>query len=201
MKNTQSGFISIAVGIIIVLALIGGGTYVYLENKEPTPLEQETNIVSTETPKIVETQAPIKQTTKPETVVSTESVGKCGLNISNLLPNEKVTWPLIIKGTVDMKSSGDCTWQTFEGVAGTAQFYIYLTEENRDGKMKGWTSIGDSVIMNLEKVTAEKANFTVTFNFTEGGFQMNAPIKIVFTEENPAVIRPSLTLELPLVLK
>ncbi len=180
MKHTQSGFINIVVSIIIVLVVIGVGTYFYSKNRIPSPTEHSGDI----------------------TMSDNEPAGKCGLNITNLSSNQKVSWPLIIKGTVDMKhSSDDCAWQTSEGVAGTAQFYIYLTEKNDEGKIKGWTSIGKPVFMNLEKIVSDKGDFTVSFYFPEGGFQENAPIKIVFAEENPAAIRPSLTFELPLVLE
>lgn len=200
-KSSQNGFVGVVLGIIVALSLIAGGTYVYVENKEPAPPSQEANTVPAKTSESVETQTPIKEASKQGSIASTTSAGMCGLKISSPLPHEEFTWPLVITGTVNMKPSPDCTWQTFEGVAGTAQFHIYLTEKDGNGKMKGWTSIGNPVIMNLEKVSAEKAHFTVTFNFNEGGFEMNAPVKIIFTEENPAVTRPSLTLELPLVFK
>jgi hypothetical protein len=129
----------------------------------------------------------------------TNIVGKCGLVINSPAVNSSVAFPLIIKGIVDNSNSKNlgCAWQMFEGLAGTAQFYIYLDEENYNG----WKTIGDPVIIQLENVTTNKANFTFTFNFSEGGFKINAPIKIIFTEENPAAIRPALTFELPLVLK
>ena len=179
MKNTQSGFINIAISII-VLIIVSVGAYFYTKNKIPSPTKHSKDI----------------------TMNDDKSVGKCGLNITNLSSNQKVSWPLIIKGAVDMKnSSGDCVWQTSEGIAGTAQFYVYLTEKNNEGKIKGWTTIGKPVFMNLEKNESDKGDFTISFYFPEGGFQENAPIKIVFTEENPAAIRPSLTFELPLILE
>ena len=124
---------------------------------------------------------------------------KCGLTVNSPTPNSSVSFPLTVTGVVDdqITSKLGCSWQTFEGIAGTAQFYIFLNEINH----KGWTPIGDVVRMQLESSATGKSSFSLVFNYPEGGFQVNAPIKIVFTEENVAVIRPSLTFELPLVLR
>lgn len=141
---------------VIVTLVLAGGTYVYLEQNSQNLSEVN---------------------------------GKCGLTISSHVPNEKFTWPLAIKGKVVPQQSqidNDCSWQTHEGVSGTAQ--LYFNEDN-----SGWRSVGDSVIFGPDLL--------VTFNYTEIGLPMNTPMKVVFTEENPAVIRPALVFELPLVLK
>ncbi len=186
MKNNQKNFLGLVVGIVVALVL-AGGAYVYLENKDD-------NSSATETQQVVNNE----QNTTPKsgnnisaknTSSSVGVNGKCGLTVSSPFPNEKFTWPLVIKGKVAPQKSqtnNDCSWQTFEGVSGTAQ--LYFNENN-----KGWKSVGDSMIFGPD--------LSVTFNYTEIGLPMNTPIKVVFTEENPAVIRSSLVFELPLVLK
>lgn len=149
---------SYIIGIVILL-ILAVGTYLYFKNTTP----------------------------KSDINISDKLNGKCGLTITSHLPNEKFTWPLVIKGAVASKqANSDCSWQTFENVSGTAQ--LYYNEDN-----KGWKSVGDSVIF--------RPDLSVTFNYTEIALPMNTPMKVVFTEENPAVIRPALVFELPLVLK
>ena len=191
MKNTQKGFVGIVIGIVIAL-ILAGGAYIYLENRKDNSSAIESHqIVNNEQNTNSENTAsePVNNVPIKNTDVSADINGKCGLTVSSPLPNEKFTWPLVIKGKVAPQQSqinNDCSWQTFEGVSGTAQ--LYFNENN-----KGWKSVGDSVIFG--------PNLSVTFNYTEIGLPMNTPMKVVFTEENPAVIRSSLVFELPLVLK
>lgn len=171
MKNNQNGILGFVVGIVVALILTGAA-YMYLENKNSDSSATETQQVAN---------------SKQNTNAPADINGKCGLTISSPLPNEKFTWPLIIKGKVaPQQSNSECSWQTFEGVSGTVQ--LYFNENNN-----GWKSVGNPVIFG--------PNFSVTFNYTEIGLPMNTPMKVVFTEENPAAIRPSLVFELPLILK
>jgi len=127
--------------------------------------------------------------------------GKCGFTITSVLPNQVVSWPLVIRGEIENSASKDvCVWQTSEGVAGTAQLYMYLTEEDKDRKIKGWKSIGDLKIINTVD-SGSKKTFEFNFNFPDGGFEPNTQMNIKFTEENPAAARPSLVFELPLIFK
>jgi len=123
----------------------------------------------------------------PKTTDISEIVnGKCGLVVSSPLLNKKITWPLVIKGTVvPQRQNVECSWQTFEGVSGTAQVYM-------DDNKQGWKPIGNPTIFG--------PNFSITFDYTKMNFPANTLFKIVFTEENPAVIRTSLIFELPLAL-
>lgn len=154
MKNNQKGFTTLLIIVIVILIAAGVGAYSYNRN----------------------------DTAKSET--NENAVGKCGLNILSHIPHETVSWPISIKGTVNKEATGDCFWQTFEGVSGRSQLYIF--EDNT------WKPIGNSLIFGNE--------FLLTFNYAEIGLPMNAPLKIVFTEENAAVVRPDLVFELPLIL-
>lgn len=185
MKNTQTGF-STLWGIIILL-VIAGGVYWYVNN----------NKINEPEPELVVEEPALEQEAEPENSPVTDGyenydqikndvVSHCGFVINSHKPNDLVYWPIVIDGTVEQDSTGyNCFWQTFEGVSGTAQLYAY--EDNI------WRPIGNSVIFGPD--------FSLNFNFTEAGLKMNSPIKIIFTEENPSVERPSLTFELPLVLK
>ncbi len=160
MKNPRRSFLTIVGGFIIVLVL-AGGVCLYLEIKNTADVK--------------------------DIDVYTGVNGKCGLTVSSPLPGENFAWPLEIGGKVVTQKAGtDCSWQTFEGVSGTAQLYF-------DDGGKGWKSAGDSVIFGPE--------FRITFNYEELGLPTNTALKVVFTEENPAAIRPSLVFELPLILK
>ncbi len=191
MKNTKKGFVGIVIGIVVALVL-AGGAYVYLENKKDNfSVIESQQVVNNEQGTNSENIAsePVKNAPIKNTNVSVDINGKCGLTVSSPLSNEKFTWPLVIKGKVAPQQSqinNDCSWQTFEGVSGTA--HLYFNENN-----KGWKSVGESVIFGPD--------LSVTFNYTEIGLPMNTPMKVVFTEENPTVIRPSLIFELPLILK
>ncbi len=179
MKNNQKGFLGFTIAIITALILVGGA-YVYLKNSDKdSSILRNQQIVDDR-----QNNVPVKDHQN-----LTNTNGKCGLTISSHVPNEKFTWPLVIEGKVAPQQSqidNNCSWQTYEGVSGTAQ--LYFNENNN-----GWRPVGNSVIF--------RPDLSITFNYTEIGLPMNTPIEVVFTEENPAAIRPALVFELPLVLK
>lgn len=182
MKKTKGGLVIPLIIIVLALA-VGGGSYVYFKQDIRKSDIKEESSFSTEKEK--------EQTSKE--VVKEESKGKCGFNIIYPTPNSKVSFPLKIKGTLDGKNkqSKECPWQTSEGVLGTAQLYFNYNNE-------GWKPVGASVIISGK---SDKSLFEATLNFNNEGIGLpsNVPMKIVFTEENPAVVRPSLTYELPII--
>lgn len=183
--NTQKGF-STVLGIIILLVIVGG-IYWFMNKGEQLPSETSYPETNQEEGQVDNQSgnAP-KASTQEEQKQANNVVGHCGLVVSSHKPNDLVDWPIVINGKVEQdKLDDNCFWQTFEGVSGTAQLYVY--EDN------SWRTIGESQIFG--------PNFSLNFNFPEAGLQINNPIKIIFTEENPAAQSPSLVFELPLVLK
>lgn len=181
MKRTKEGLVIPLVIIVLALA-VGGGSYVYFKQDIKKSDTKEESSFSTEKEK--------EQISKE--MFKKESKGKCGFNIIYPTPNSKVVFPLKIKGTIDKtnKQSKECPWQTSEGVLGTAQLYFNYNDE-------GWKPAGAPVVV----VTKSLLAFDATLNFNNDGIGLpsNVPMKIVFTEENPAVVRPSLTFELPII--
>ncbi len=186
MKNLKQGFALAPILLAVGLLIIGGSFFVYKSKKVEAPIVIDTEVEQTQISSESRIKVPSGEVSGNNEKIS--SNGKCGLNIFSPSPNEKFTWPLVVKGKVATQRtepSTDCSWQTFEGVSGRAQ--LYFNEDN-----KGWKPVGDNVIFGPD--------FSITFKFTEIGLPMNTPMKVVFTEENPAVIRPSLVFELPLIL-
>lgn len=183
--KTQKGFSTI--WVIIILLVIGGGVYWYLNNPDnkETVSEQETVQEVKQTSNRQE-NVPVTNRYEDYKQINNDVVGHCGFVISSHKPDDLADWPIVINGKVEQDRTGyNCFWQTFEDVSGTAQLYAY---ENNS-----WRTIGEPLIFG--------PNFSLNFDFSEAGLKMNNPIKIIFTEENPSVERPSLTFELPLVLK
>jgi len=182
--KTQKASVAI---IVLVISLVLGGGYWYLNNsnnEESFPEQKISQEIEKENTEQENTS--VKDRYKNSEQMNKDVVGHCGFVINSHKPNDLVEWPIIINGEVDQVRIGyNCFWQTFEGVSGTAQLYAY--EDNN------WIEIGDPVIFG--------PNFSINFNFTMAGLKINNPLKIIFTEENPAVQRPSLTFELPLILK
>ncbi len=186
--STQKGFSTILL-VVIGLVVIVGGIYILKptddkrdvqEEREQSVKESTENNLSKEN----KNEEEVKKVTSKS--VKVNPVGTCGLTINSHKPNDIVDWPIIISGKVStLKSSEDCAWQTFENISGSARLHVYEDET--------WRPIGQPLIFNPV--------FSLNFNYTEIGLPMNSPIKIVFTEENPSAKKPSLTFELPLVLK
>lgn len=192
--NTQKGFASVLL-ILLGLVVIGGGVYFYNESNSNEVSIKESTMVKT--PKEIQKIEKNKVETSVMNIKSKEKK-ECGFTVVSILPNSEVSFPLTIKGIVDRTNYKvlGCSWQTFEGIAGIAQLYFNFGNQ-------GWKPLGNEVPIFVDDWTATTTQFTSTLNFNnEGiGLPFGTKLKIVFTEENPAVINPSLTFELPLLLK
>ncbi|MEN9647374.1 MAG: hypothetical protein RLY57_178 [Candidatus Parcubacteria bacterium] len=188
MKNKQKGFIGIVITILIALVTVGGGVYVYQENKVAENIEIDNTVITTSN----ESQVKTEEKSVEKNLVT--QMQKCGLVVTSLAANSKVSFPLTVKGTVD-NSATNCSWQMFEGQAGTAQ--LFFNYEN-----KGWKPIGVSVPVKVADWTAKTTSFEIVLNFNNGGVGIpsGTPMKIVFTAENAAAIEPSETVEVPIIL-
>ncbi|MES3005778.1 MAG: hypothetical protein V4664_02410 [Patescibacteria group bacterium] len=188
MKNKQSGFIIPLILAIVAILAVGGGVYVYQENKVAENIEIDNTVTTTSNESQVKTE---------ETPVKNNTVGqiqKCALVVTSLAANSKVSFPLTVKGTIDNSATG-CSWQMFEGQAGTAQ--LFFNYENQ-----GWKPIGTSVPVRVSDWTAKTTSFELVLNFNNGGIGIpsGTPMKILFTAENAAAIEPSKTVEVPIIL-
>lgn len=149
-----------------------------------TPVQPKVNVSNAVTPwiKIVRPYGYSKNQTK-----------SCDLTVTSLKPNAQVNFPLKVKGTVNNTEPG-CSWLTFEGQAGTAQ--LFFNYQN-----KGWKPIGSSVPVKVSNSANKETTFEVVLNFNNGaiGLSSGTPMKIVFTSENAAAIKPSKTIEFPII--
>ena len=109
-----------------------------------------------------------------------------------------MSFPLTVIGTIDNSNSKNlgCTWQMFEGQAGSAQLYFNYNND-------GWKPIGTSVPVTVSNWTSTKTTFVATLNFYNGGIGIpnGTPMKITFTEENASGLPPVDTFDFPVVLK
>ena len=122
--------------------------------------------------------------------------GKCGFFVTSPSPNEKVSFPLTVKGVVDNSSrqSKGCSWQMFEGEAGIAQLYFKDTNNK-------WQQLNTSKPVPVENWISTSTIFSVVLNFSNEGIGLPAgtSLKVVFTEENASGMPPVNTFELPLI--
>ncbi len=121
----------------------------------------------------------------------------CGFTVTSIKPNEQVTFPITVAGTIDNSNkSSTCKWQMFEGQGGFAQLlYNYKSE--------GWTKIGAPTPIKATNWMSDKTTFTVNFAFMNKGDSLpsGVPMKILFTEENPSGMGNVDIFELPIVIK
>jgi hypothetical protein len=124
-------------------------------------------------------------------------VGKCGLTVTSLSPNDKVGFPLTITGNIDnsnFKQLG-CSWGSYKGVGGSAQLYFNYNNE-------GWKILGKTSMISAPNWTSIKSSFSTTLNFNNSGIGLpsGTPLKIVFSDDNATGLPPD-TFELPIILK
>ncbi len=186
--NKQKGFFTIFLLVILGLIVVGIGGYFYYIQNFTTP----TSDVAVDTTNATDTST---TETSATTTAEENTNGKCGFYVTSPEINSKAVFPLTVTGMVDNtnREALGCSWQMFEGQAGIAELYFNYNNE-------GWKPVGTSSSIIVENWMSEKTSFKTILNFNNAGIGLppNTPMKIVFTEENPAVIRPSLTFELPL---
>ncbi len=121
----------------------------------------------------------------------------CGFSVTSPAPNQKVSFPLVVKGVVDNTDAENkgCSWQMFEGQAGSAQLYAY----NIDGKETGWQKIGAAVPTTVADWMTTSTTFAINIGNDQMGLAQGTQMKIVFEEEDAAGFGNPDTYELPLV--
>ncbi len=177
---------------IIILVILGGGLYALLA-KGPSaemPGNSTTNTSSTtNVPASSHSSQSTSGTVLPKPV--TTSYGTCGFRVTSPAANARVTFPLIVSGTIDNTKADalGCLWEKTASRAGTAQLYFY-------SKSAGWQPSGVPVAVTnngLVASVASSSKFSVTLNAwtTTVGIYSGTPIKITFTEvEQPNGAKP-----------
>lgn len=172
MKTYQKNLL--ALFILIILA-VGAWLYIY---KKPLPVETQSRTATTTT----------------ETVSTN---GVCGLSITSHNPNDKASLikPITITGVIDNtnRETLGCSWILFEGQLGSAHVFALINNE--------WKSISKETPVPVLNWMTDKTTFSVEIAIDTGVINIaeGTPLKVVFTEENPAAINPSKTYTLPLV--
>ncbi len=167
MKNSQKGFIGKLVLIIIAILIIGG-LFLYYQNNNQSKVNN--NVVD-------------------------NFLSKCGFKVTSITPNEKVNFPLIVKGVIDNSNAKTlgCSWQMFEGEAGVAQLYF--------NNNQSWNPIGVGVPINVADWMTTSTTFSVLLNFNNDGIGLSTGtlMKITFTEENPSGQGITDSIDLPII--
>lgn len=176
MKNNKKGGIIILFLEIVGVLILLSGAYLYVRTTHPTELEDIIDSI-------------------PKKTITAN--GDCGFTVTSNSINDKISLPLTIGGIIDNtnKKSLGCSWQMFEGQAGTAQLYAkYAGDED-------WRKLDSAKPIIVNNWMADSTPFSVTVDFNNGGGGLvaGAQLKIVFTEENASGIRSKNTYELPLV--
>lgn len=119
-----------------------------------------------------------KKTTAP-----TSLSGKCNLKITYPASGASVSFPLVVKGTIDTSDQykGGCYWNEVTARAGTAQLFYNLNGY-------GWKSQGVAVPITTSGTTvASTSAFAVNLNFYNQGVGLphGSLMKITFVEDNP----------------
>jgi len=197
MKNNQKGFAGIIVLTIVALGFLGFGTYKVF-NKSEVKEESMNVFAGGDFPSDYKpAEHKDNSVAVSNTNVKQSVSANCGFSVTNISANQRVSFPLVIKGVIDNSNkNNECSWSVFEGQAGVAKLYIY----DIDGKGAGWQSVGPLIPMlvkydNLSSII----NFSITAGNDQVGIRDGAQIKIVFTEEDPSGNGDSDTFELPLV--
>lgn len=168
--------------IFLILALI----LVISFKKESLPVNN-TDQAAISSSTSTDSQTNATTTTKKTTVTTnTSNVTKvltemCNLKITYPTAYSKITFPLTIKGNVDLSKNYDCKWSENLSRAGSVQIFYNL-------KNTGWKSPG----IPTEIYTASSGGSTTTLALTAPvnmytaalGLPSGTPIKLVFTELN-----------------
>jgi hypothetical protein len=109
MKTTQKGFIAPLILIIIAIVILGGGAYVYTQQKQANPLATE-NVTL---PQATSTAPTTNQTTSP---AQTNDVA--GIAVTSPKPNELVKLPITVQGQINGNG-----WVANEGETGWVQVF------------------------------------------------------------------------------
>jgi hypothetical protein len=123
--------------------------------------------------------------------------GICGLSITSHNPNAKASLlkPITISGIVDNTNSVSvgCSWQMFEGQAGTAEAFAFVNNQ--------WKSISKQTPVPVLNWMTNKTTFVVEIGINTGTMNIadGTPLKIVFKEDNVSEESPIDMYTLPLV--
>lgn len=182
MKNQQKIFIIPVLIVVLVVVIID----LYVRHTAtPTGVMNATTTVSNNSGQANDANNPAQTQCQP------------ALTVTSISQSARVAFPVSVKGVINNDNSKDgCSWQMFEGQAGTAQLYF-----NADDK--GWNKVGASVPVNVENWMATSSPFSVTLTFNNSGIGLpsGTPMRIEFVEEDASGSGNSATIEFPIVLK
>lgn len=162
--------------VAIILLSLGIAVYIFTKN---IPVEY----------------TPPTATSTPITITPN---GICGLLITSHTPNQKASLqkPITVSGTINNidRVSRGCSWQLFEGQAGTAEAFVFVNNQ--------WKSISTQTPVPVPNWMSTSTTFTVEIRINTGTMNIvdGTPIKVVFTEENASGEPPVDTYTLPLVV-
>lgn len=166
--------------LLILIIIVALGTYLYTNKTTPLPTDQSPTATTTDI-----------------TPITITPNGTCGLFVTSHNPDSKASLlkPITISGIVDNtnREKLGCSWTMFEGQLGSAHAYVFVNN--------AWKSISEETPVPVANWMTDKTTFSVEIKIDTGTMNIaeGTPLKVVFTEENPAAINPSKTYTLPLV--
>ncbi len=165
--------------LILITVILVGSLYVF-NTQDNTPT------LPTEQPDVT-----------PTTITTVTPNGICGLFVTSHNVNGKASLqkPITVSGIIDNTDhqTRGCSWQMFEGQAGTAQAFAYVDNQ--------WKSISKQTYVPVPNWMTTKTTFKVELTIDTGVMNIAAgtPLKVVFTEENASGEPPVDIYTLPLI--
>jgi len=178
IKNYKYKYLSGAVILVLLMIIfsLGGDKDVLNNNEKQTVTTSSKETVTTKT------TSTEKSTTKTTTSFTQGVNQKCNLKISYPASGSSVSFPLTLKGTLDIAGANSypCVWEERNGLAGTVQVYYK--------KSGTWVESGIPV-----SLLSESSISTSTLNVKSSMINMNSfalgvfsgnPIKLLITDNN-----------------
>lgn len=178
IQQIKSSIMKYQVASAAVLVILIVGVYMIMHGNSaeitPSTNEQKTVTGATAVP-----ATPVTSKPKSPTVVTTTG-NTCNVTISYPKANTAVTFPLTIKGSLDVLNK-NCTWNEGSLKAGTLEVAYNI-------KGTGWRTPGIAVPINIDNTSQSTTtlNFTSTVNLpaTALGVVSGTPLRLTFTELN-----------------
>ena len=192
LNDKKNLFIAVLVIILIAVLFISRGG-----DKPGTSLN---NQASTSTATTTTTSTGGKTTGGKTTTTSSSVSQKCNLKVTYPVSGGSISFPLVIKGTLDVSSTKvyPCTWNQNAQAAGTLQLFYNI-------RGAGWTAPGIPVSLfaegtvNATSLTLSSA--ILSLNAYALGIPSGTPIKLTFRELSTVSMPGNDTFDLIVYLK
>lgn len=188
MKNLNKNQVKYSLIAIVVIIIIGFFFLSGEKNVSNSPANnQVSNNNSSSTNVVANTYnvTKISQSTKTNPVSQVQNINqKCNLKITNPVSGSRISFPLTIKGSIDLAGtkSYPCMWGNSQQAAGSVQ-----VSYNVNGS--GWQSPGIPVSLSSIGIgstsTLNVSSSAISLNAYTLGIPSGTPIRFTFSDFNP----------------